>query len=167
MKEKHPLEYVASHLRAAENPYARMKENSLMISNFPKGVDVTKRYLRDLCMKFDRSAIINHIFIKEAELGDDLSVRNPVAYAIVEFEMPKWVASVKRGLRKHWEQEKLLKVKTLKDERAESHAERTIVMANLPSSMKADDIPDILSPFGAITSIEAPTIDSFVQSQLA
>jgi hypothetical protein len=50
MKEKHPLEWFAETLRINENPYLKMNEKSLMITNFPKGVNVTKRYLRDLCM---------------------------------------------------------------------------------------------------------------------
>jgi hypothetical protein len=34
-KQKHPLEYFAEELRAKENPYSRMQETSLLITNFP------------------------------------------------------------------------------------------------------------------------------------
>ena len=103
MKEKHPLEWIAEPMRIQENPYARMNEKSIMITNFPKGVNVTKKYIRDLCLKFDPSAIINSVFIKDAQVGDNFQSRNNVAYAIVDFEMQKWVATVRRGMRKHWE----------------------------------------------------------------
>jgi hypothetical protein len=45
MKEKHPLEWVAESMRIQENPYARMNDRSIMITNFPKGVNVTKKYV--------------------------------------------------------------------------------------------------------------------------
>ena len=66
-------------------------------------------------MKQDKSALINNIHIEYAIVGDDKTIRNKVAYAIVEFEMPKWVTTVRRSLRKVWMSDKLLKVKTLKD----------------------------------------------------
>ena len=163
-KEKHPLEWLAEPLRITENPYARMNEKSLMITNFPKGVNVTKRYIRDLCLKFDQNAIVNKVFIKEAKTGDNFENRNPMAYAIVEFEMQKWVATVRRGMRKHWQQDKLLKVKTLKDEVTESHGERTIVISGIPSHLNSEDLATSMSKYGAITSIEAPSVDSFIQS---
>ena len=103
MKEKHPLEWLAEPIRIQENPYARMNEKSIMITNFPKGINVTKKYIHDLCLKFDPSAIVNTVFIKESLMGDNFETRNSVAYAIVDFEMPKWVQTVRRGMRKHWE----------------------------------------------------------------
>ena len=115
MKEKHPLEWEHEETRIANSPYVRLNENSLMITNFPKGVTVNQKYIKELCLKQDPQAIINRIHFKDALLGYNLGVRNTVAYAIVEFEMPKWVATVRRGLRKHWEIEKLIKVRTLKD----------------------------------------------------
>ena len=166
MKEKHPLEWLAEPLRIQENPYARMNEKSIMITNFPKGVNVTKKYIQDLCLKFDPSAIVNTVFIKESQMGDNFETRNPAAYAIVDFEMPKWVQTVRRGMRKHWEQDRLLKVKTLKDEKSESHSSRTIILSNLPSHLNAGDLATTMSDYGAITSIEAPSVDSFIQSQL-
>jgi hypothetical protein len=89
MKEKHPLEWIAEPLRINENPYLKMNEKSLLITNFPKGANVTKRYLRDLCMKYDSSAVVNKIYLSNAQVGENFSTRNGVAYAIVEFEMQK------------------------------------------------------------------------------
>jgi hypothetical protein len=65
--------------------------------------------------------------------GDDKVSRNQVSYVRVEFEMPKWVTSVRRGLRKQWLHDKLLKVKTLKDKKSESFKERTIIVQGFPS----------------------------------
>jgi hypothetical protein len=110
--------------------------------------------------------VVNKIYISNAQVGENFATRNGVAYAIVEFEMQKWVSTVRRGLRKHWEQDKLLKVKTLKDHNAEKHSERTIVLSNIASHSRAEDLATALSEFGAITSIEAPTVDSFIGSQL-
>lgn len=44
-KQKHPLEYLAEDQRARENPYSRMQENSLLITNFPSDVKITKEYI--------------------------------------------------------------------------------------------------------------------------
>lgn len=166
MKEKHPLEWVAEPLRIQENPYAKMTEKSLMITNFPKGVTVSKQYIKDLCLKFDPTAIVNTVKIYDAQLGNNLKIRNQTAYAIVDFEMQKWVNSVRRGLRKHWEQDRLIKVKTIKDERTESHSERTIILNNIPSHLTSENLAYAMSEYGTITSIEAPTVDAYVQSQL-
>lgn len=81
--------------------------------------------------------MVNKIYLSNAQVGENFQTRNTVAYAIVEFEMQKWVSTVRRGLRKHWEQDKLLKVKTLKDQNAEKHSERTIVLSNIPSHLNA------------------------------
>ena len=46
--------------------------------------------------------------------GDKFDSSVPrTAYAIVEFEHPHWVESVRKGLRKYWIKDKLLKVKTM------------------------------------------------------
>lgn len=81
--------------------------------------------------------MVNKIYLSNAQVGENFQTRNTVAYAIVEFEMQKWVSTVRRGLRKHWEQDRLLKVKTLKDQNAEKHSERTIVLSNIPSHLNA------------------------------
>lgn len=41
-KVKHPLEYFAEDLRAREDPYTRLGESSLLLTNFPKGVNISK-----------------------------------------------------------------------------------------------------------------------------
>ena len=57
-KARHPLEYIAAPMRAAEDPYARMTENSLLLTNFPKGIKVNEAFIMDLCLKYgDRPAI--------------------------------------------------------------------------------------------------------------
>jgi len=117
-------------------------------------------------MKQDKTAVINDIHIQYAFKGDDKTIRNNVSFVIVNFEMPKWVTTVKRGLRKTWMYDKLLKVKTLKDRQQETFKERTIIIQNLPSHISPEELSDNLSTFGAITSIEAPTIDNYVQAQL-
>lgn len=86
MKEKHPLEWIAEPLRMSENPYLIMNEKCLLITNFPKKVNITKRVIRDLCLKYDSSAIVNRITLKNAIVGEGIYTTNQVAYAIVEFE---------------------------------------------------------------------------------
>ena len=167
MKEKHPLEWYAEGPRAEESPYARLNEKSLLITNFPKGINVSEAYIKDLCYKYDATAIINSIFIKDAITGSLTTNRNKAAYAIVEFEMPKQIAAVRRGIRKHQEQDRILKVKTLKDESREKHKERTIIVQNLPTTTFGyDDIVNLFGDHGAITSVEMPTIDAMVRSEL-
>lgn len=38
MKEKHPLEYLSANQRATNDPYLRLNENSLLLTNFGKEV---------------------------------------------------------------------------------------------------------------------------------
>lgn len=97
--------------------------------------------------------------------GDNKMTRNKVAYAIVEFTDKKWVQSVRRGIIRQWMHDKLLKCKTLKDQKAETFQERTVILQGFPSHMTSDELARELCKFGAITSIEAPTIDAFVEAQ--
>ena len=58
-------------------------------------------------------------------------------------------------------------MRTLKDEKKESFNERTIVLQDFPSHFhQVGEIADMVSCFGAITSVEAPTLDSYVMAQL-
>ena len=70
MKVRHPLEYMAEDLRAREDPYKRLSKTSLMLTNFPKGVTVTKKYIHEMCMEGEKNAIINDIKLQEAFRGD-------------------------------------------------------------------------------------------------
>jgi hypothetical protein len=83
---------------------------------------------------------------------------------VVEFTDKKWVQSVRRGLLKQWMNDKLLKVKTLKDKKAESFKERTIILSGFPSHMNYNELASELCKYGAITSIEAPTIDTYIEA---
>ena len=40
-KARHPLEYGAELLREERDPYARMNENCMLLTNFPKDIKVT------------------------------------------------------------------------------------------------------------------------------
>ena len=98
---KHPLEYPAEDLRAREDPYTRLGESSLLLTNFPKGVNVTKQYIRELCLEQDGEAIINRISLQEAFRGTaqkGIEVQNEIAYAIVDFESQAWMKQGRRGL---------------------------------------------------------------------
>ena len=117
-KVKHPLEYMAEDLRAREDPYTRLGESSLLLTNFPKGATITKQYVKELCLEQDGDAIINRITLQEAFRGTaqkGIETQNEVAYAIVDFESSAWMNKVRRGLLQTWIQEKKLKLKTLDD----------------------------------------------------
>ena len=164
-KARHPLEYLADELREQVDPYARMNENCMLLTNFPKDIKVTQAYIKDLCLQHgDKTAVIDKIVLHDALLGDRIDRRNKVAYAIVEFALPNHLTTVRRGLWKHWIQDKLLKIKTLKDAKNENHGERTIILQGFPSHMDQQDLATAMSGFGAILSIEAPTLDRYVQA---
>lgn len=95
--------------------------------------------------------------------GDGSDFKQRTAYAIVEFEQEKSAAQVRRGLRKQWIHDSLLKVKTLADLKNEGHADRTVVVAGLASHYRPADVVNVLNNFGAVTSIELPTVDQLVQ----
>ena len=167
-KVRHPLEYMAAPMRVAEDPYARMTENSLLLTNFPKGVKINEAFIMDLCLSHSESpAIIQQIYIKECLPGAKPDARNAAAYAIVDFESPSHVKSVKRGLWKHWIKDKLLKMRTLEDREQENFHARTLIITDFASHCTGEDVTSVLSSFGAITSVEAPTLDAYVQAQLA
>ena len=100
MKKKHPLEYIAIPQRLAENPYSKLKENSLLITNFPRDVEITKSFVQELCLRQDQSAKLSDIHMYDAITGQNKIDRNQVGYVVVEFTDKKWVQSVRRGLLK-------------------------------------------------------------------
>jgi hypothetical protein len=67
---------------------------------------------------------------------------------IVEFEDEASVASVKRGLRKTWIQDKLLKPKVKKDENMEDFNARTVIILNFPSHLSSDELAVMMTKFG-------------------
>lgn len=85
-KVRHPLEYQHEGQRKAENPYARMNERSLLLTNFPKGVTVNDAFILDLCKEHgDKNAIVDKIYIKDCLRGKIIENRNSVGYVIIEF----------------------------------------------------------------------------------
>lgn len=48
----------------------------------------------------------------------------------------------------------------------ETHTDRTVILSDIPSHLSADELAGVVSEFGAITSIELPTVDTFVQAQI-
>lgn len=65
-KKRHPLEYQVADARAREDPYRRLTNSSLLVTNFPKDIDVTKKFIHDLCLKHEKAAIINKIDLVSA-----------------------------------------------------------------------------------------------------
>ena len=89
-KVRHPLEYIAAPARAAEDPYAQMTENSLLLTNFPHGLKVDQSFIQDLCLKNGGiEGTIQSINIKQCMTGEASYKRNEVAYAIVDFQSKK------------------------------------------------------------------------------
>ena len=168
-RQRHPLEYAAEGLRRSENPYSRMNERSLLITNFPKDMNVTEAYIKDLCLKHGgENVMIKQIHLQEAmsggsreELGGQC--RERTAYAVVEFELERWVPMVRRALRKLWVEDRLLKVKTVKDQKDESHKARTVVAHGIQSHLDVQHLAAAFARFGAVTTVELPTVDRVVQ----
>lgn len=116
-------------------------------------------------------AIINRVDVYEAEVAGHTTSEykgkiNRTAYAIVDFEFDDQLRSVRRGLRQTWMEDKLIKVKTLKDREHESHDARTVVLENLPANFEAAELLDRFGGFGAVTSFELPAIDQYIESKL-
>ena len=163
-RQRHPLEYAAEGLRRSENPYSRMNEKSLLITNFPKDMNITEAYIKDLCHKHGgENAMIKQIHLQEAMSGGSRECRERTAYAVVEFELERWVPMVRRALRKLWVEDRLLKVKTIKDQKEESHKERTIVAHGIQSHLDVEHLAAAFARFGAVTTVELPTVDRVVQ----
>lgn len=66
---KHPLEYGYEGSRYLENPYLRMNESSLLITNFAKHEKVDQEYVRALIHSKDINAKIKKIDIIEGMRG--------------------------------------------------------------------------------------------------
>jgi hypothetical protein len=127
--KKHPLEYAAEQARIVENPYGRMNEKSLLLTNFPKGLKVSKAYIKELCLsKGPKGTSIEKIIIQEAQVGTNPEVRNKVAYVIIQFDDEGHALAVRRALWRKWIDDKLLKIKSKKDEQVENHGDRTLIL---------------------------------------
>lgn len=61
MKERHPLEYAYERSRKMENPYAKLNDHRLLITNFPKELQVTEKWVHDLVLKQDPTCYVNDI----------------------------------------------------------------------------------------------------------
>ena len=144
-----------------------MNENSILLTNFPSSEIVNQEYIKKLVGEMDSKAVIKRIVLQEGMKGNNAQAATArTAYAIVEFELNRFVATVRRGMRKHWIGDKLVKVKTLKDVKKEHFNERTVVVTGLPKHFKQIDLLNVFNSMGAITSIEVPTIDHVVKSAL-
>lgn len=66
---------------------------------------------------------------------------------------------MRRGLRKEWVNDKLLKVRTLEDKNLETHGLRTIIIQDIPLSVHPIEIAKGMSKYGAITHIECPRVN--------
>ena len=69
-KKKHPLEYLAEHSRKHEDPFTSMNDRSVMLLNFPRELQVTEQYVRDLCGQADPEAVIERVRIRDAMRGN-------------------------------------------------------------------------------------------------
>jgi hypothetical protein len=74
----------------------------------------------ELVMQADPSANITHISITNTIPGTNPASVSRPAYALVEFSDQASVRNVQRVLGKKWIDEKLLRVRTIKDEKRES-----------------------------------------------
>jgi hypothetical protein len=164
-KRRHPLEYVTEHMRKHENPFNRMNENSLMLTNFPSQMVLSTSKVEGLVKQADKNAVVKSVHIQQAMRGDQAGTSGQrAAYATVEFSSGHNVASVRRGLRKHWIDDCLLKVKTLKDMKTEAFDDRTIVVNGVAAHADLVDLVNQFGRFGAITHIELPSVDSVVKA---
>ena len=69
-KKKHPLEYLAEHGRRHEDPFTSMNDRSVMLLNFPRELQVTEQYVRDLCAQADSEAVVETVRIRDAMRGN-------------------------------------------------------------------------------------------------
>ncbi len=60
----------------------------------------------------------------------------------------------------------MLKIRTAKDERHETFDKRTIIFSGIPTHAREQDLATAFHKFGAITSIEVPSVDHVVNAQL-
>jgi hypothetical protein len=142
-KNRHPLEYIAARARLAEDPYSKMTENSLLLTNFPKDLNVNEAFVMELCLNNGAGkSRIREIRISET-FKANLNDNDRAAYAIVDFESAQEVQSVKQSLWKHWIKDKLLKLKTLEDREIENFHDRTLIVTNFESHATQFDLAKV------------------------
>ena len=130
-----------------ENPYQHLNDHRILITNFPKEIKVTEKWVHDLVLEQDKTAYVKEIQMIEG-IGTNSAITNTTAYVIVEFEDKESVANVKRGLRKTWIHDKLLKPKVMKDEGMEDFNARTVIIENYPSHLSGDELANMMTKFG-------------------
>lgn len=120
------------------------------MTNFPGSKKVDKAFVLDLVRKIAPNAVLNRLELYEAERASAPSFElrgrtSEVAYAIVDFEFDQHLKAVRRALRKTWLDDRLLKVKTLKDRELESHDNRTMVLEKIPKNFTAEELLNTMS----------------------
>ena len=153
------------------DPFNKMNEQSLLITNFSGRSQVTENSILDLVMEVEPEAILNRVKVYSTVQGSNPAMeirgRNPeTAYAIVDFENETQLRAVRRKLREKWVDDRLMKVRTLKDKDTERHSDRTLVLKDIPAHITADELINKLGQYGAITAIELPCVDSYIQDKL-
>lgn len=59
-----------------------------------------------------------------------------------------------------------MKVRTIKDEKRESFSDRTLIVSNLKSHWRREEIANAMHKFGAITHIEMPSLDTKIKASV-
>jgi len=140
MKEKHPLEYLMAPVRAMENAYSRLDDNEILLTNFPTTQTINEEWIMDLVNKHAPYALVQKITLNPCYNGG-----NRVSSAVISFETTDPVLKMKRALRKHWIDNKVLKVKIKNDRFVEDHNQRTIVVSGFPNHVKDQEIAEHFS----------------------
>lgn len=134
---------MAEQLRKHENPFNKMNDNSVMLTNFPARFGLSTSKVEELIKQADKNAVIKSIQIQQAMRGEMAQSSGQIAaYAIVEFLNGHDVVSVRRALRKHWIDDCLLRVKTMQDYKQETFNERTIVVSGIVAHAGVVDLVD-------------------------
>jgi RNA recognition motif-containing protein len=77
----------------------------------------------------------------------------------VEYESVHDAMKIAKKLKKTWIDDKLIKVRTMKDRHLEHYDNRTIVIKDLPTNAKSRHVIEFMKTFGVITSVEMPFKD--------
>lgn len=136
-----------------------MQPNELMLTNFPQG-----RYLseKELMATFsDEASGITPMNIRK----QGSMIQEAVAYMTVEYESVQDAMKMAKKLKKTWIDDKLIKVRTMKDKHIEHFDNRTVVMKDIPTNIKVRHVLEFFKTFGVITNIEMPLKDSLQEAE--
>lgn len=158
-KDQHPIETMAKINRAANDIYAKLAPDQVLLTNLPQ-VAVKELDSEASVSKFLIQNVHKDLQVKNVQFINSLGteeVRTRTAYIKVTAGSKRQAQMIKSNLRKTWLHDSLIKIRTKDDAKPEAYDNRTVIINGIPKHLSAEAIMKYFAKeAGAIVGVELP-----------